>query len=140
MFFARFYRGSKLDVLGLDHPAVELEKLLINYLPIIPDNSPAQVSGDLYTCRWILKPNFRKKRPEEQLSINLLEWSVDDAKRHPILKRTVDQCLVEMVHLPDIFLEHPVVKVVESDNEMVISDLYTNEFIAKKIFYDQPAD
>ena len=28
------------------------------------------------------------------------------------------------------------VKVVESDNEMVISDYYTDEFIAKKIFYN----
>ena len=32
--------------------------------------------------------------------------------------------------------QHPVVKVVESDNEMVISDYYTDEFIAKKIFYN----
>ena len=31
--------------------------------------------------------------------------------------------------------QHPVVKVVESDNEMVISDYYTDEFIAKKIFF-----
>ena len=35
-----------------------------------------------------------------------------------------------------VLFQHPVVKVVESDNEMVISDYYTDEFIAKKIFYN----
>ena len=65
---------------------------------------------------------------------------------------------IEMVQLPDIFLEHPTVSVTvsvhctlhsvllikctsdsffqESDNEMVISDVDTGEFIAKKIIYD----
>jgi len=44
--------------------------------------------------------------------------------------------IIEMVQLPDIFLEHPTVSVTESDNEMVISDVETGEFIAKKIIYD----
>ena len=65
--------------------------------------------------------------------------------------------LIEMVQLPDIFLGHPTVRVTvsvlfvtptatpqgpfflvfqESDNEMVISDVDTGEFIAKKIIYD----
>jgi len=44
--------------------------------------------------------------------------------------------MIEMVQLPDIFLEHPTVSVTESDNEMVISDVDTGEFIAKKIIYD----
>ena len=62
--------------------------------------------------------------------------------------------IIEMVQLPDIFLEHPTVSVTvsftflwkfcffisimfqESDNEMVISDVDTGEFIAKKIIYD----
>ena len=35
-----------------------------------------------------------------------------------------------------MFPQHPVVKVVENANEMVISDYYTDEFIAKKIFYN----
>ena len=60
---------------------------------------------------------------------------------------------IEMVQLPDIFLDHPTVSVTvscallnflyanhaflqESDNEMVISDVDTGEFIAKKIIYD----
>ena len=61
--------------------------------------------------------------------------------------------MIEMVQLPDIFLDHPTVSVTvsrtfclfcaqitpffqESDNEMVISDVDTGEFIAKKIIYD----
>jgi len=44
--------------------------------------------------------------------------------------------IIEMVQLPDIFLNHPTVSVTESDNEMVISDVDTGEFIAKKIIYD----
>lgn len=44
--------------------------------------------------------------------------------------------IIEMVQLPDIFLDHPTVSVTESDNEMVISDVDTGEFIAKKIIYD----
>jgi len=44
--------------------------------------------------------------------------------------------MIEMVQLPDIFLGHPTVRVTESDNEMVISDVETGEFIAKKIIYD----
>ena len=63
--------------------------------------------------------------------------------------------MIEMVQLPDIFLGHPTVRVTvnlitnhplyldneppllqESDNEMVISDVDTGEFIAKKIIYD----
>jgi len=43
---------------------------------------------------------------------------------------------IDMVQLPDIFLEHPTVRVQESDNEMIISDVETGEFIAKKIIYD----
>jgi hypothetical protein len=44
--------------------------------------------------------------------------------------------LIDMVQLPDIFLAHPTVRVQESDNEMIISDVETGEFIAKKIIYD----
>lgn len=44
--------------------------------------------------------------------------------------------LIDMVQLPDIFLDHPTVRVQESDNEMIISDVDTGEFIAKKIIYD----
>jgi len=104
-----------------------------NYLPVIPLTTPARVSGlPHHEVDWVRARNFKRKG----MSINLLEWCVDDAKRHPILNRTVDKAVVEMVHLPDVFLQHPVVKVVESDNEMVISDFYTDEFIAKKIFFN----
>ena len=68
--------------------------------------------------------------------INLCEWSVDQARRHPILGRAVTPCFVDMVRLPGIFLQHPSVLVEESENEMVISDYFTEEFIAKKIIYD----
>ena len=65
--------------------------------------------------------------------------------------------MIEMVQLPDIFLGHPTVRVTvnyslenktfilsynelhlsqEADNEMVISDIVTGDFIAKKIIYD----
>jgi len=44
--------------------------------------------------------------------------------------------IIDMVQLPDIFLEHPTVRVQESDNEMIISDVDSGEFIAKKIIYD----
>merc|ERR1719430_865409 len=68
--------------------------------------------------------------------INLCDWSVDQARRHPILGRAVTPCYVDMVQLPGIFLQHPSVLVEESENEMVISDYFTKEFIAKKIIYD----
>ena len=45
--------------------------------------------------------NFKR----DILSLNLKEWSVEDAKRHPVLHRTVDKATVEMVHLPDIFIQ-----------------------------------
>jgi len=43
---------------------------------------------------------------------------------------------IDLVQLPDIFLEHPTVIVEEDDNEMIIKDVYTEEFIAKKIIYE----
>jgi len=55
---------------------------------------------------------------------------------HPAFSKTVMESFVEIVHLPDVFMEHPVVKVEDKDNEMVIKDVFTDEFIAKKIIYD----
>jgi len=43
---------------------------------------------------------------------------------------------IDLVQLPDIFLEHPTVIVEEADNEMIIKDVDTLEFIAKKIIYE----
>jgi len=44
--------------------------------------------------------------------------------------------LIEIAQLPYIFLEHPTVKVEDMGNEMIISDMQTGEFLAKKIIYD----
>jgi len=43
---------------------------------------------------------------------------------------------VELVKLPEVFIQHPSVKVKEEANEMVIEDAITGDFIAKKIMYD----
>eukprot|EP00092_Neocalanus_flemingeri_P039325 GFUD01042815.1.p1 GENE.GFUD01042815.1~~GFUD01042815.1.p1 ORF type:complete len:461 (+),score=141.27 GFUD01042815.1:89-1471(+) len=44
--------------------------------------------------------------------------------------------IMELVQLPEIFLEHPTVSVTESANKMVISDVDTGEFIAMKMIWD----
>jgi len=44
--------------------------------------------------------------------------------------------LIEIAQLPYIFLEHPTVKVEDMGNEMIISDMQSGEFLAKKIIYD----
>ena len=94
--------SSKLEAVDLSHPAVELEKLLTNYLPVIPLTSATQVVGrPCHDVGWVRARNFKRKT----MSINLLEWSVEDAKRHPVLHKTVDNAVVEMVHLPDVFLQ-----------------------------------
>ncbi len=69
-------------------------------------------------------------------TIDLNGVTAQDLLNHPVMNKTVIPSLVEMVKLPAIFLEHPHVKVKEEHNEMTITDLDTNEFIAKKIIYD----
>merc|ERR1712062_502073 len=136
---------------GIGHPAIQLEQMLQNFTKISQNKSEEN--------HEIKEKVASKKEKEENESnknvdnssdneddndkddlllspINLCEWSVDQAKRHPILGRAVTPCYVDMVQLPGIFLQHPSVLVEESENEMVISDLFTKEFIAKKIIYD----
>jgi hypothetical protein len=116
---------------GAGHPAVEIEELLHNFPGIArvapkDTRNPAENGG-----------NPGQAGPGKAVcSIVLTEWSVDDVGANPLLGKTVVPCYVDMVQLPDVFLRHPSVRVRESDNEMVIRDSITDEFIAKKIIYD----
>ena len=148
---------SKLDVVqfldGIGHPAIQLEQMLKNFIKHDTEqksiSSTPVCSKDDNSVTESLKEeekeyknveNDHEEDPEPPKyilsSINLCEWSVDQARRHPILGRAVTPCFVDMVQLPGIFLQHPSVIVEESENEMVISDYFTKEFIAKKIIYD----
>ena len=156
--------NSKLEVVknldGIGHPAIQLEQMLRNFTkPEATDHFNHNVtvsSKDTDLTEEHIKEGTKEKEledvenepkyqhdeeAEESLQyvlspINLCEWSVDQARKHPILGRAVTPCYVDMVQLPGIFLQHPSVRVEESENEMVISDYYTREFIAKKIIYD----
>merc|ERR1712045_945611 len=112
---------------GIGHPGIQLEQMLRNFIKQGAESE--RTNGHKMDCdeepsNYVLPP------------INLCEWSVDQARRHPILGRAVTPCYVDMVQLPGVFLKHPSVLVEESENEMIISDRYTKEFIAKKIIYD----
>ena len=102
------------------HPALELEQLMS--MSVLREKSPFLILA-------------REKRAQSMLTIKLKDC-VEDYANHPILGKAVIPCYVDMVKLPDIFLEHPNVYVRENANEMVITDVNTEEFIAKKIMYE----
>lgn len=110
------------------HPAVELEQLisLAAAKRWHSSTAPAAAATTVPT----------DPEPPAVLTINLTRCNAEDILGHPLLGKTVIPCYVDMVMLPDIFLEHPTVAVRENDNEMVITDVLTNEFIAKKIMYE----
>jgi len=88
------------------------------------DSSTSEDEDPVNIMRLPNKMKFRKgSRMDEYLDVDKLF-------------DTSNGGVIEMVQLPDIFLGHPTVRVTESDNEMVISDVDTGEFIAKKIIYD----
>ena len=70
------------------------------------------------------------------LTIDLNTVTAHDILNDPMMRKTVIPTVVEMVKLPEVFLEHPHVRVKEDDNVMTITDLDTGDFIAKKIIYD----
>ncbi len=117
---------------GMGHPAVEIEQILHNFpnlrdcLPKDPDNQFADNDND----------DSNHSDDNMVTTIVLTEWSVEDVGQDPVLAKTVIPCYCDMVKLPDVFLEHPVVRVRDSESEMVITDFYTGDFIAKKIIYD----
>ena len=146
---------------GIGHPAIQLEQMLRNFKTTETQRTTNPLTSDVSENTNLATKDLKGKDEKEVgnfedaaknsddhdveeseaskcvLSpINLCEWSVDQARRHPILGRAVTPCYVDMVQLPGIFLQHPSVIVEESENEMVISDYYTKEFIAKKIIYD----
>ena len=118
---------------GMGHPALEIEQLLHNFPSI---------------CKVLPKDNtYNDDDDEENISevyytINLATTSLDEVAKIPILSKcVVPSCYVDMVKLPEVFLEHPSVIVHESKNEdgdleETIRDSITNEFIARKIIYD----
>ena len=56
---------------------------------------------------------------------------------NPVLRDVRDNMIyVDLVKLPEVFIQHPSVRVTEEANEMVIEDAITGDFIAKKIMYD----
>ena len=118
---------------GMGHPALEIEQLLHNFPSI---------------CKILPKDNsYNDEDDDEDISevfytINLATTSPEEVEKIPILNKcVVPSCYVDMVPLPEVFLEHPFVKVHESKNdaghlELTIRDSITDEFIARKIIYD----
>ena len=49
------HSSSKMEPIGSCHPAVELEKLITNFLPVIPLTSPAQVVVDAENDKQVSK-------------------------------------------------------------------------------------
>ena len=112
----------------MGHPALEIEQLLHNFpnlSKVVPkdkslfdDDDEKDISICLYT-------------------INLAATSKEEVGKIPILAKCVGYgCSVDMVKLPDVFLEHPNVRVREINNEMTIRDSITDQFIARKIIYN----
>ena len=115
---------------GMGHPALEIEQLLHNFpsiCKILPKDNSYNDDDDI---------------SEVYYTINLATTSPEDLEKIPILSKcVVPSCYVDMVKLPEVFLEHPFVKVHESKNddghlELTIRDSITDEFIARKIIYD----
>jgi hypothetical protein len=91
------------------HPAIELAQL---------------VTMTMERARLLSSP---------PVSVSLRRGSAEGSVLTTIMSQT---SYVEMVKLPDVFLVHPCVRVTETANEMVIEDVDTGEFIAKKIMFD----
>lgn len=130
---------SKLGVArfleGMGHPAVELEQLLHNF-STISFVAPEDPGKETQLEEGSSSSRSSATKSSMQFSINLNEWSVAEVSAHPWLGKAVVPCNVDMVKLPEVFLSHPEVRVREAENEMVITDYHTDEFIAKKIMYE----
>ena len=75
-----------------------------------------------------------KRNRLQHMAVDLRQQRLED---NPVLREIVsNMSYVELVKLPDVFIEHPCVRVTESANELVIEDAITGDFIAKKIMYD----
>ena len=111
-----------LTILG--HPALDLEILLHNF-PSISKILPKLRNSD-----------DDDDTSEVHYTINLATTSTEDAGKIAILSKCIrHSCFVDMIKLPEIFLEHPHVRVYETNNEMTIRTM-KDEFIARKIIYD----
>ena len=115
---------------GMGHPALEVEQLLLN-LPRIAHAIPRRQASDAYG-EEVNEDSINNA----YATILLSQCSVAEVGKNPQLAKTVVPCFIDMVKLPDIFLEHPSVRVEEQDQVMTIRDAITNSFIAKKIIYD----
>ena len=83
---------------------LEMKISIISLFDCLTESEPSifqLAGGPSAKVEWVRCRNFKR----DILSLNLKEWSVEDAKRHPVLHRTVDKATVEMVHLPDIFIQ-----------------------------------
>ena len=108
------------------HPALEIEQLLHNF----PSLSK------------VLPKDRSRYEDDEDISevfytINLAATSKEEVEKIPILSKCVKQsCYVDIVKIPELFLKHRHVTMIEKDNEMTMYDTITKEFIARKIIYD----
>ena len=112
---------------GMGHPALEIEQLLHNF-PTLSKVLP--------------KDRSRYEDDNDDISevfytIDLAATSKEEVEKIPILSKCVKQsCYVDIVKIPELFLKHRHVTMIERDNEMTMYDTITKEFIARKIIYD----
>jgi hypothetical protein len=104
--------SSKLEVAELleprGHPAVELEHLV---------------------------HRIAQRRTAFSLFVDVRSIP-DETLLHPVLGRALVPTYVDMTHLPEVFLQHECVRVIDNGNETIFTDAATGDFIAKKIMCD----
>ncbi len=129
ILFSKVAAAKRVEPRG--HPALELETLLDCTVKKVQQEKAQLVmnveddtdkdGGDAYE--------------DSKVSVDLSISTSEDFADHLILAKAMVPVIVEVAKLPSIFLGHPTVKVEEKANEMIITDVHTKEFIAKKIMY-----
>lgn len=118
--------NTKIDVANYlepkGHPALEVGQIVSILVGAMPRSQEANETTPL-----------PRGRCSEVITINLKQSSPDELPNHAALGKSFMKSFVDLVQLPNIFLTHPSVRVTENSKEMVISDIFTGEFIAKKV-------
>ncbi|TRY62839.1 hypothetical protein TCAL_14314 [Tigriopus californicus] len=118
--------NTKMDVANYlepkGHPALEVGQIMSILVGTIPRSQENQTVAS--------SPRGTRS---DVITINLKQSSHDELPNHAALGKSFLKSFVDLVQLPNIFLTHPSVRVTENSKEMVISDIFTGEFIAKKV-------